>query len=84
MTTCMNWIMAYKPTYLKIWKEAARAERPSFKSRGMQVMSWMRLVKGAATEDSVVERDTPRSADLRPMQSFEPSPHMPISSFKNF
>lgn len=47
-------------------------------------MFWILEVKGAAIEASVSDKLMPQSATLRAAQSFAPSPHMPISSPRNF
>jgi len=70
--------------YLKIWKEVAKADLPSFSRMGMHEMSWILLVKGAATEASDSDRDIPVSAVLRAIQSLAPSPHIPTSTLTNF
>jgi len=41
-------------------------------------------VNGAAIEASDVESEMPVSAVFRALQSFAPSPHMPISNFRKF
>ena len=41
-------------------------------------------MKGAAIEASDVERDIPVSAVLSALQSFAPSPHIPISNLRKF
>ena len=41
-------------------------------------MSATLLVKDAATEASVSDKDIPTSACLRAAQSFAPSPHIPV------
>lgn len=43
-------------------------------------ISWLVDVKGAAIEASAFERDNPTSAVFRAVQSFAPSPHIPINS----
>jgi len=50
----------------------------------MQEMSWILDVKGAAIEASESESDMPVSAVFKALQSLAPSPHMPISSLRNF
>jgi len=65
--------------YLKIPKEVTKAPRPSRIKCGTQVMLGSLDVNGAATEDSVSEREIPAWAAFRAPQSLLPSPHMPVN-----
>ena len=75
--TEVNWIAEYKLMYLKQQKLVTSAARPSLMSVGTQEMSKMRLVKGAATDASASESETPTSAALSAPQSLAPSPQKP-------
>ena len=66
---------------MKHWNEVVRADLPSIKSRGMQEISSIFEVNGAATEASALLIDTPPSAYFNAPQSFAPSPQNPINGF---
>lgn len=68
---------------LNIWNDVINALLPSLSNIKTHEISYIWLVKGAAIDDSASERDIPISADFKALQSLAPSPHIPISFFKN-
>lgn len=78
MTTDQNWIIEYKAINLNTWNQVTREHLPSLKSLMIGEMSGILEVKGAAIEASASDNDRPISAVLSALQSFAPSPHIPI------
>jgi len=90
--TVVNWIIEYSALgryqyvrksrertyhmYLKHEKLVTNAALPSLMTSMTQLMSGVRLVKGAATDASASDREIPTSAAFSAAQSFAPSPHI--------
>jgi hypothetical protein len=80
MMTEMNWIIEYKAMNLNTVKQVTREARPSFSKVIIGLIFGTFDVNGAAIDASASDKERPTSAVLSALQSFAPSPHIPIIS----
>lgn len=76
--TVTNWIIEYRVKNLNILKLVTNAARPSFSKWITDEMFLWNDVNGDATLASASDNERPISEIFKALQSFAPSPHMPI------
>lgn len=82
MHAVKNWMIEYSSMNLKVVKDVAKEAHPSIKSVTTGEMLKIFEVNGAAIEASASESESPMSATLSALQSFAPSPHIPIKALE--
>jgi phage-related protein len=80
MMTEVNSIIEYKAMNLNTVKHVTSEARPSFSNMIIGLIFGTFDVNGAAIDASASDKERPTSAVLSALQSFAPSPHIPIMS----